>query len=226
MAENSWQERAINDMGPDLGPVLIELWKEVALLHAKWNQYRQLYAHSRERLDFLNKVAGDFVGIIQDPLLDDVLLHLTQLTDPPKSFGKFENLTLRALPERVPERALANELNGLVQAAQKACEPAWSSRNKRIAHRDLALALAGTFDNSPSPADIEAALRAVRAVLDRLDAHYWKSEGETQYFFPEGRDANSLVRYLLKGFRADEPRMERFHQGNPLPEDLEPEDEI
>ena len=81
MAENSnsWQERAIKDMGPHLGPVWIELWKEVASLHAKWNQYRQLYAHLCARLDFLNKVAGDFVGIIQNPLLDDVLLHLTRL---------------------------------------------------------------------------------------------------------------------------------------------------
>jgi AbiU2 len=212
------REKHIRDMGPELGRVYHALQYKVALLHLKWDQYRQLYAHSRARMEFLNNIAGDFVGAIQDPLYHDILLHLARLTDEPK-----KNLTLRRLPKLVPH-VLASEVKGLVEAAEKACKSATSARNKHIAHTDLALALAGTFDDLPSRTEVEAALRAVRAVLDRLEAHYWKSPG-TQYAFSKGRDADSLVYYLLEGVRAYERRRERLLQGKPLPEDLEPEDE-
>jgi AbiU2 len=228
MAEESAEQvrkRHLRDMGPKLGAVYHALWNEVAWLHAKWDLYRQLYARSPERIAFLNKVASHFIGVLQDTLYDDVLLHLSRLTDPPSS-GKYDRLSLQALPERVPEVALASEVKGLIQAAKKACETARSSRNRRIAHTDLALALAGTFDPIPSRSEIEAALNAVRAVLHRLEAHYWQSETGYQHFCPKGGDADSLVRYLLKGFRAEERRMERFREGKPLPEDLEPEFEI
>jgi hypothetical protein len=75
---------------------------------------------SPERIAFLNKVASHFIGVLQETLYDDVLLHLTRLTDPPSS-GKYDHLSLQALPERVPEAALASELKGLIQAAEKAC---------------------------------------------------------------------------------------------------------
>ena len=210
----------ISDMGAELGAVYHALWIEVAWLHAKWNQYRQLFAHSPERVALLNRAAGNFIGIVQDTLYDDVLLHLSRLADPPKSVGK-DNLTLRRLPELVTDSALAMELPGLVQAAGKACaSAARSSRNQRIAHRDLALALSGTFDPLPSRADVEAALQAVRTVLRRLEVHYWQSETAYQHFIPSGRDADSLVYYLKKGLRADEQRMERFRQGKPLDRDI------
>lgn len=216
------REKHLRDMGPELGPVYHALWKEVAWLHAKWNQYRQLYAHSPERVAFLNRVASHFFGVVQDTLYDDILLHLARLTDPPKS-GR--NLTLQRLPKIAPP-ALRVDLKKLVQAACDACEPARSSRNKRIAHEDVALALAGTFDPLPSRADIEVALRAVSAVLHRLETHYWQSETAYQHFAPAGGEADSLVHYLLEGVRAEERRMECFLQRKPLQEDLAPEDDV
>jgi AbiU2 len=223
MAESAEEIRAehIRDMGRDLGNVYNALWKEIVWLHAKWDQYRQLYAHSPERIDFLNKVAGHFVGVVQDTLYDNILLHLTRLTDRSKG-----TLNLQRLPKLVPP-PLAPELDQLVREARQACKCAEASRNQRLAHTKFALALAGTFADSPSRAEVEAAIGAVRAVLDRLELHYWKREtGGYQHFFPNGGDAESLVRYLRMGFRAEKRRMERFLRGKPLPEDLEPYDEI
>jgi AbiU2 len=221
--ESAEQIRAehIRDMGRDLGDVYNALWKEVVWLHAKWDQYRQLYAHSPARVDFLNKVAGHFVGVVQDTLYDDILLHLTRLTDRSKG-----TLNLQRLPKLVPP-PLAPELDQLVRDACLACKCAEASRNQRLAHTEFALALAGTFDDSPSRADVEAALGAVRAVLDRLEVHYWKREtGGYQHFFSNGGDADSLLYYLRKGVQAEERRRERILQEKPLPEGLEPEDEV
>jgi hypothetical protein len=46
------------------------------------------------------------------------------------------------------------------------------------------------------------------------------------HFLTEGGDADSLVYYLPKGVRAKERQRERLQQGKPLPENLEPENEV
>jgi hypothetical protein len=211
--------RAIRDMGAELGPFYHNLSNEVAWLHAKWRQYRQLYAHSPERVAFLNKIAGHLFSMIQGPpggMYDDVLLHLARLTD-----RRGNTLRLQILPKLVPH-ALASDVRRLVQAAEAACGSAMSSRNERIAHMDLSRARDGTFEPPPSRAEIEAALTAIRAVLNRLESHYWQSPTAYEHFAAAG-GADSLLHYLRRGHRAEERRMERLLQGKPLPEDLEPE---
>ena len=222
MRESEAEIRAehIRVMGRNLGTVYNALWNEVVWLHAKWDQYRQLYAHSPQRVAFLNKVAGHFVRVVQDTLYNDILLHLTRLTD-----RRPNTLRLQRLPKLAPP-VLAPELDQLVKDACQACKCAEASRNQHIAHTEFTRALAGTFEGDPSRADIEAALRAVRTVLNRLEAHYWQSETGYQHFFSHGGDAESLVRYLWKGFQAEEQRREHFLQGKPLPEDQEPDDKI
>jgi hypothetical protein len=221
------REKHLRDMGPELGSVYNALDRDVTWLHAKWNQYRQLYARSPERIALLNRVAGHFFGVIQDTLFEDILLHLARLTDPAKSVGK-ENLTLKNLPELVKDSRLSAELKGLVETALKASKSARAWRNRRLAHRDLALALATASDPLPgiSRDEVEAALLAIRDVLNRLAAHYWNSETAYQHFIASGGEADSLVYYLHKGTQAQERRMERFRLGKALPEDLEPEGEI
>lgn len=195
-------------MGPELGPIYHALTNEVAWLHAKWNQYRQLYAHSAERVALLNDVAGHFFGIVQDVLFEDVLLHLARLTDPLQSIGK-DNLSLQRLPEAVPNPAVAADVKALVDAALAACESARAWRNRRLAHRDLALALATSSDPLPgiSRAHVESALAAIRAVLNRLEAHYWDSETAYEHFITEGGEADSLVYCLYAGTKAEDSRL-------------------
>src|SRR6266850_7702074 len=92
----------IRDMGEELGRIYNALSNELTWLHVKWNLYRQLYAKSQKRLDLLNQAAGNFFGVLQRTLMDDVLVHLGRLTDSPRIAGR-ENLTIRRLPSIVPE---------------------------------------------------------------------------------------------------------------------------
>src|SRR5262245_11757372 len=87
----------IQTLGPQLGPVYNALTNEVTSLHGKWNQYRKLFMGSPKRIDLLNATAGYFFGVLQETLIEDILLHLAILTDPPMSVGR-PNLTLRQLP--------------------------------------------------------------------------------------------------------------------------------
>src|SRR3990172_2638130 len=91
------EEEHLDKLGPDLGPVYHALWNECAWLHVKWQQYKELYGTKPERIDLLNNTARVFFRVVEDSLWADILLHLTTLTDPPKSVGK-ENLTICRLP--------------------------------------------------------------------------------------------------------------------------------
>lgn len=231
MAETRSAEEVLaqhqRDMGPALGTIYNALWNDTAWLHAKWNEYRKLYGRSAERVDLLNQVARRFFRLLQDVLFEDTLLHLARLTDPPASFGK-KNLSLRQLPPLVPNGQLAAELEALVAVAEDACVPARRWRNRRLAHRDLALALATTGDPLPgiSRADVQRALGATSAVLNRLERHYWNSETRYGLFIAPANDADSLVRYLRSGLRAERRRLDRLREGKPLPDDLEPESDL
>ena len=54
------REDYVSSMGEELGGCVYALYKETVWVHAKWLEYRELYAHSKERLDLLNRTAGFF----------------------------------------------------------------------------------------------------------------------------------------------------------------------
>ncbi len=208
-------------MGAELGPLYHALHNEVIWLHAKWSEYRKLYAHSSARIGALNDVAGFFFRVVQDVLWDDVLLHLVRLIDPPKSGGK-DNLTVSRLPEAITEKDFADKVRDLVCAAQGSASFASEWRNRHLAHRDLALALGTGAAQLPraSRRDVEEALGALRAVMNEVHARYLKGHvGFENFIAPTGADA--LVSYLSMAARAEEQRRVRLRGGRPLPEDLE-----
>ncbi len=126
--------------GPDLGPLYHALEDEVTWFHAKWLEYRKLFAKSEKRIELLNETAGFFFRVVQDVLWDDVLLHIARLTDPAKH-GRFENLTLPRLAKGFKNTEIGPEFCQLVDLVESRAEFAREWRNRRIAHRDLPLAL-------------------------------------------------------------------------------------
>jgi hypothetical protein len=129
--------------------------------------------------------------------------------------------------EQVQEKHLRKELEGLVRAAGSACNRVTTSRNQRIAHTDFACAVGlATFDPIPPRADVEAALCAIRAVLHRLEMHFWQTKTAFEHIVPTGGDADSVVYYLVMAARAEERNRERFILGKPLPGNYEPEQEL
>lgn len=211
MAEHKTHEQVREEhnevLGPILGPLYHGLYEEVTWLHAKWKQYRILFAESPERIELLNQVAGFFFRVIQDVLWEDVVLHIARLTDPPRSNGK-NNLTLFRLEGAVPQHALSVEVATLVQRARLAAEFARVWRNRRLAHRDLSLVIGNDVTPLPgiSRAEVENALDGIRAVLNKIESHFFQSEAAFQEFSASD-DAESLACYLK--LAVDAERRER-----------------
>lgn len=212
-------------LGPQLGVLWHALYNEVVWLHAKWKQYRHLYA-STENVDLLNETAGFFFGVVQKIMWEDAVLHLARLTDPPRSMGK-ENLTLRRLAEAIEDAALSARVTALVEAAMSECEFARDWRNRHLAHRDLHLALHSGAKLLPgvSRDQMERALAAFRSVLNEVERHYWGPTTAFEHFLGHS-DAESLTHYLSEAVKAERKQLERWGRGVVLPEDLDRDGEV
>lgn len=201
----------IEQMGEPLGALFYALWQEVAWLHLKWQEYVELFGKKPSRVDLLNKAAPLFFRVVQDTLWDDILLHIAKLTDPPKSAGK-PNLTIRRLPELVGNQ----ELDSLVEKALEATEFCRDWRHRRIAHRDLDLALAQNAQPLAvaSREKVREALAAIDGVLNWVEQHY---TGGVTYFSPvvtPPGGAETLLYVIHDGLKAREQREQKVRQGD------------
>jgi AbiU2 len=214
------QAEYISTMGPELGRLYHALWNEVAWVHAKWNQYRQLFAKDAETIDVLNRTGAFFFRVVQDVLWEDTLLHIARLTDPPGS-GQRENLTITRFEVLISDVKVRLEVQVLIALALEKAAFARAWRNKHLAHRDLARALQQSAETLP-PASrqmVQEALNAIADVMNALEGHYRNTEVHFEGFIGS-QEAESLVFYLELAVEAEDRRRERIREGRPLPEDF------
>lgn len=217
------REEHFRVLGPELGPLYNALYDEITWLHAKWQEYRQLYA-TPETVKLLNQIAGFFFRVVQDVLWEDILLHIARLIDQPTMKRGEENLTLLRLAPAIDEPKLAREVRTLVRKVEQESAFAVDWRNRRLAHRDLTLALNRRSAEpllGASRQRVKGALSAIGDVLNKIEGHFWKSEVAFDHIITQ-RDAETLIYFLRLAARAENQRLERLRQGHPLPEDLEP----
>ncbi len=210
-------------LGPQLGPLYSSLYDEVTWLHAKWQQYRQLYA-TPETVELLNQIAGFFFRVVQDVLWEDILLHIARLIDQPTTKRGKKNLTLLQLAPAIDDSKLAREVRTLVKRVKQESAFAVDWRKRHLAHRDLALALNESGEEpllGASRQRIKGALSAIGDVLNKIEGHFWNSEIAFDHIITQS-DAETLIYFLRLAARADNQRLERLRRGRPLPEDLEP----
>jgi HEPN superfamily AbiU2-like protein len=198
-------------LGPTLGPVYYALYNEVAWLHVKWNQYRILFAESEKRVELLNSTAGSFFHVIKKVLWDDVVLHIARLTDPAESPGKNKkNLSLSGLKPFLREPpALVLEIENLLTRAQADASFTRDWRNRHLAHRDLDLVIGKgvTPLDGISRENMERALTAIRAVLNKIEWHYWQGKTEFKQVIVRD-DAESLIHYLEHAIEAEKQQQQ------------------
>jgi AbiU2 len=208
------RDEHLERLGPTLGPLYFALYNDVVWLHAKWNQYRILFAESPERIELLNGVAGFFFRMIHEVLLENVVLHVARLIDPPQSGTKKkkDNLTLSRLKAAVEEKApeLIAEIAKLVGRARTEASFIKEWRDRRIAHRDLKLAMNDPIVRLPeiSCARMERVLLAVRAILNEVEYHFWQGSIGFEHFIAHD-DAENLVHYLKAAVDSESQERER-----------------
>jgi hypothetical protein len=175
------------------------VWNEIVLLHARWHQWKTLFASERASVDILNATAPIFFAHVQQVLVSDVLLGLSRLFDPPV-MGTKENASLRWVLDAVKEdgrNTLAEKLESALAAVAPQIEAARKHRHKRIAHNDRATFLATGTQVLPSisDSDISTLLDAAAQFLNLVTKEYAATQTVFDYMDAPG-DAESLVKHL------------------------------
>lgn len=211
-------------LGEELGCLYHALWNETAWLYMNWGEYVEIFGTKPSRVELVNQVAGQFFRLVQDSLLEGTLLHIARLTDPPKSVGK-DNLTILRLPELIDEEDVRQNVALLIEDAVGKADFCRDWRNRRLAHKDLRLALeSGAEPLKPaSRAKVKEALASISDVLDAVSSHYMNS---TTSFEGVGarNGALSLLYTLDDGLQAEKAREERLRMGGSRVDDYKARD--
>ena len=218
------RDEYVRSMGPELGGLFHALWQEMAWIHVKWHEYCELFGTRPSRVDLLNEAAPLFFRIVQDSLFQDILIHITRLTDPPESCGK-ENLTILRIPSLLRDEQARAKVNELIKIACEKREFCRDWRNRRIAHADYRLAL--NEETQPlegaSRQKVKEALEAISNVLNLVQHHCTRGKSR----FEPGLDfggAGDLIRVIDAGLRVEKERQERLQAGERRPEDFQHRD--
>lgn len=217
-AEES-KKKSIEAMGEPLGKQFHALWQEVAWLYTKWNEYVELFGTKPSRIELLNRAAPLFFRVVQDSLWEETILHIARLTDPPRTMGK-ENLTILQLPFLVESVGLRKTLEEKIELAKAATEFCRDWRNRRIAHKDLVLAIEeGITPLQPASREkIKNALGLIAEVVNLVSEHYQDS---TTYFeAPMHGGAEALLYVIGDGLTREEERMQRIRNGTYTANDI------
>ena len=207
--------------GPILGPLYHDLYNEVCHVHEKWDIYCALFGKSKKRIDLLNEISRHFFWTIQNALLDDIILHLSRLTDPTEQSGR-SNLALFSIPEAISDPkfdSLKSEISQLVENAKTKTESFRVRRNKRIAHRDLKVALNQSASlPSVQKKDMEGALSSLSKVLTHLKDGYCGTSTVNEWT-PINSDGcvEELVYHLSFATWMEKHRRAWIIDGTPMP---------
>lgn len=198
-SEDEIRAEKIEKLGEECGQLYFELWKECVWLHTKWREYEALF-EDKKRVEVLNRAAPFAFFMIQQVIVEDVVLHLARLTDPPRSRGK-ANLTVRSLPGLLDDSAVSTAVRRKVEEVGKAVEFARERRNRRLAHLDIDT----VRDQHPEPLKavsserINTALRLLAELLNEIEQAYL---GSSVYYHdgmrPRG-GAHNLVQKIAAG---------------------------
>ncbi len=227
MTEQTAEEVKQNNiarMGEQLGAQFTALWNQLSILYLYWEEYNELFGTKPSRIELMNKAAPAFFHMLQEELWESRLLHIARITDSSATAGK-ANLSIRNLPDLIPDAAAKAKVSGLVEAAAKTTEFARDWRNRHIGHTDLKLA---TGEPAQPLADasrkqVKDALKAIADVMNAVELHYHDST--TGYdLIGRHNGAVTLLYALNDGVKTRAERFNRIEAGEYREEDLQTDD--
>jgi AbiU2 len=199
------EQRYITAMGQDLGTTFYQLFNEFATLNITWKEYVILFGTDESRVELLNKAASGFFRLVQDSLFENVLLHISRLTDGPKvgGGGGRETLTLQRLPTLV-RPTIRSDIDSRLKALLDRAGFARDWRHRRLAHSDLRLALdeGATPLASASRRDVKETLEAIEGLLNAVETHYCETAPVSYDIAGHPGSAETLLHVLERGVEA------------------------
>jgi len=172
MNEHLLEERT-RLMGAALGTFCHHLEQDFDSLSVKWCESTNLFREDEGQIDLLNAVASTFFYLVSQLMFNDAMLHLSRLSDPAQQ-GIYENLSIRRLPELIPDDDFRLKVESEVSKAVRACEFARVWRDKRLAHNSVDIATGQKLISHPDVVrdTVSKGIAAIGDVLRLVAKHY------------------------------------------------------
>lgn len=153
--------------------LLMSINRQVGEVFARWHIYRELF-DADDTVALLNRSGGYVFWLLQRLMLDDALLALSRLTDPPSS-GRGKNAQANASIGRLVELALpglppldASAVRDALSRLEGCVANIRVHRSKALAHADLEHATGATKLPDVEYADIESAMQELEGLVLKL----------------------------------------------------------
>jgi hypothetical protein len=152
------------------GGLLDFFFQYVADLHLEWYTFNQLYGHSPERVQQLNRRTGAIFGLLERVLLDHLQLGIAKLFDRKEISGKPTASFARAIHELdlKQDDPRRDKLAAGYAALKTRCKTFIQQRHRRIAHNDRSVAVDAEKLRGPSRDLIRQAIDGVGALVNDM----------------------------------------------------------
>lgn len=172
--------------------------REFTQLGYRWAMFRQLFDSGQDNIDLLNKSGSNVFQLLQKLIIDDVMMSLCRLTDPPTSAGS-ENASLKNLVGKLREELSlesTKKIDAKLFELSEHLEKVKVLRNKALSHTDLTHALNTELLPRPTYDELEGAMDAATSILDEITGKVFDCSIVYIPHIPFGRDGNKLLSVL------------------------------
>jgi hypothetical protein len=182
--------------------VFMWLCQDVVSLQNKWDFFIELF-EKKQNTDLLEELAPASFNIIYETLQNDIIMAISRLSDPAKSWGH-KHLSLMTLVNRCTE---IKSIKKLMPDFIDICKPIRDLRNMRVGHRDLNTAIRPLENPLPgiSKEQIDEILKTSVNILNSIVQYYDCSKPDLKFLLTSPGGAKTLIFWLKKG-RAHEPQ--------------------
>jgi AbiU2 len=165
-----------------------------------WAMFRQLFDSGQDNIDLLNKSGSNVFQLLQKLLIDDLMMRLCRLSDPPKSMG-YENASLRNLAGKLAEQLPPESRKKIDEKfieLNEHLKKVRILRNKALSHTDLAHALNTELLPRPTYDELEGAIGSATSILNELTGRVFDYSSDYIPHILFGHDGNKLLSVLAK----------------------------
>lgn len=180
--------------------LLTAIEEEYIQLRYRWAIFDQLFDSGQDKIDILNKSGSNVFQLLQKLIIDDVMIRLSRLSDPPKSMGH-ENASLNNLVQKLDQKLSSEtkvKISEKLTELGKHLDKVKTLRNKSLSHTDLAHAINPEMLPRPTYEEIEGAMSVVSSVLNDVTGCIFDYTSEYDPSLPYGHDGNKLLALLFK----------------------------
>lgn len=199
---------------PEIQLAFEQLCKDMTSVAWKITLYKDAYLNPENRAILFERTETVF-SLFEDALVNDLILALARLMDPPESAkkpGTRPNLTLLYLFDLISTHGNAPSLHSAINARYAKLASLLADvktlRDKVLAHRDRTAALTTPLALSLTPDDLVAICDEFKGIINDVYGHF----ADTAILFDmqlSYSNLESLIRHLRRGIQATKEDFER-----------------